>query len=734
MFMRSPLVMAYSLMLVASVSSQEPSPPDWVLDRTNTTLGAATLVKSLDDALEMLQKFQPSSSREEWQARRGPVLDSLRASLGLRSFPLRSPLNAKVVSQHSFEGFNVENIVFESRPNFLVTANVYVPAGNGPQRRPAVLCPIGHYLADGKSHPEVQACCIQLAKMGFVVLVYDAIGQGERLTQGNIHHHAGYCLLPLGETIAGWMVWDSIRAIDYLQSRDDVDPSNIGITGNSGGGMNSLLTAAIDDRIAAAVVVGFTFEFKNWMRYGGTHCTCTHWPEIFSKMEWFEIAGLIAPRSLMLIQGELDPIFLNSGARRAAQATEHVFSLMDAKDQFRFVELPGLPHSYSHPFREASYEWFRQKLQRENDHAPLSEPPFPALEASDSRLRCDPKRRLMSESKTVVEIARELAIQRLKAGDFEESALREQVVAWLAPPLDGPHNMLAKVIQPKSPEHGESILFQSEDGQPLRAKLWKPNTTGASRVLIVVSNRVLGPDDSSASESESDASPSLHLIQPLLKEGWAIFAVELRGSGASLGRYSPSWNTHFRLVANQTLSGKPLVGRKGFDLRRSIDYLASRQDIRIDELTVIGMEDEALPVMFAALLDDRIKNVAICDFLHSMVSCMADAKTLPGSRLSANWNDAQLTGSVEATYGKVDFQTLVPNALRTFDFPFLLALIKEKGVLFCQARDREAPLPESVVQSYRLLAEVNNNFRYMPNEPFSTELLRTWLHGDSPKP
>ncbi|PYV37953.1 MAG: acetylxylan esterase, partial [Acidobacteria bacterium] len=84
--------------------------------------------------------------------------------------------------------------------------------------------------------------------MGFVVLTYDAIGHGERLIQGNTHHEAGFALLPLGETIAGWMVWESMRAIDYLLTLPEVDPEHIGITGNSGGGLNTLFTSALDER------------------------------------------------------------------------------------------------------------------------------------------------------------------------------------------------------------------------------------------------------------------------------------------------------------------------------------------------------------------------------------------------------------------------------------------------------------------------------------------------------
>jgi cephalosporin-C deacetylase-like acetyl esterase len=127
-----------------------------------------------------------------------------------------------------------------------------------------------------------------LAQLGFVVLVYDAIGHGERNLPGNTHHHAGYALLPLGETIAGWMVWDTMRAVDYLASRSDVDPEKIGLAGNSGGGLNTLFSSAVEPRIKAAAVAGYVFEFRTWMKYGGSHCTCVYLPALYRSMEWFE--------------------------------------------------------------------------------------------------------------------------------------------------------------------------------------------------------------------------------------------------------------------------------------------------------------------------------------------------------------------------------------------------------------------------------------------------------------
>lgn len=363
----APLALLFALSLLFGIgASAQPAssgntwdievrPP--IQESPQTVPNSPTLIKSLGDAAELAARWTPPATAAIWRARRPQVEQLFRHALGLESLPERTPLNARIVAKNAFGDFTIENLMFESRPGFPVTANLYRPTGAGPKRRPAVLCPIGHFLTPGKTAPEVQARCIGLVKRGFIVLIYDAIGQGERMTPGNIHHDAGQALLPLGETIAGWMVWDSMRAIDYLQSRDDVDGDSIGMTGNSGGGLNTLFTAALDKRVRAAAIAGFTFEFGNWVKYGGAHCTCTHLPGILRDMNWFEIAGLIAPRAALLLQGDNDGIFPISGARRSAEDTARIYQVMGHGDRMRLAELTGHPHAYSRPFRELMYVW-----------------------------------------------------------------------------------------------------------------------------------------------------------------------------------------------------------------------------------------------------------------------------------------------------------------------------------------------------------------------------------------
>jgi hypothetical protein len=242
----------------------------------NVAPAANPLSKAIHDAAEYVGRFQLPPSAQQWVERRKVVEAAFRESIGLSRLPDRTPLNARVLRTHDLGDCILENVIFYSRAETPVPANIYRPKGLASQRLPAVLSVLGHWLGEGKTAEQNQILARKLAQLGFLVMTYDAIGHGERNDRGNTHHHAGYSLLPLGETIAGWMVWDSIRAADYLQSRPDVDPQRIGIAGNSGGGLNTLFTSALDPRFRAAVVAGYVFEFKSWMKYGGSHCTCVY--------------------------------------------------------------------------------------------------------------------------------------------------------------------------------------------------------------------------------------------------------------------------------------------------------------------------------------------------------------------------------------------------------------------------------------------------------------------------
>jgi dienelactone hydrolase len=432
--------------------------------------------------------------------------------------------------------------------------------------------------------------------MGFVVLTYDALGQGERLAAGNIHHDAGFALLPLGETIAGWMVWDSMRAIDYLQTLEDVDGGRIGVTGNSGGGLNTLFTSALDSRVRAAVVVGFTFEFNNWLKYGGTHCTCTHLPAMFRSFEWFEVAGLIAPRAMLMLQGDRDGIFPISGARRSTHNTAAVYEALGASDQVGFRELAGQPHAYSRPYREQMYGWMAWRLLGQGNGEPIAEGPVQTLSENDLRLLCDRDGSTFARAPSVVDLARNNGMTTVAGFERGHSSGTSPSVRKWVRELTAPPEALPQFLAPDSdkplPVQGgwlEKFSFSSEDGVYIPGWRWTTDAHAVpSKTIVMVDDR------GKATTAQSG------LIRPLLAAGFALVLLDLRGRGETLGHFGARWNTNFRLLANQVDLGEPLAGRRAYDLQRALDYLASRQ--RLNEVAVVGVGDDALPTRLRQLM------------------------------------------------------------------------------------------------------------------------------------
>jgi cephalosporin-C deacetylase-like acetyl esterase len=729
-------VLLFCLVFAASAPAQT-APDAWnvapaptLVDRVNVLPNAPALIHSLGLAANLAQRHSAPSDLREWENRRPAVEAAFRQALGLQRLPERSPLQARTVSQLDRGAITIEKIIFESRPGFPVTANLYRPSRSSTTRRPAVLSPIGHFLSAGKTAPDVQARCLGLAHKGFVVLTYDAIGQGERMVMGNVHHEAGYALLPLGETIAGWMVWDSMRAIDYLQSREDVDPARIGITGNSGGGLNSLFTAALDPRVQAATVVGFTLEFSDWIRYGGTHCTCTHLPGLLRDLEWFEIAGLIAPRPLLMIQGEHDTIFPIQGASRAAEATELVYRLSGYSNSVRFLGLSGQPHAYTRPFREPMYEWMIQHLGGGPPSAQPSDAPLEPWPERDPRLLCHPEGRLPATTPTVVDLAASTArrlVARFPDPQLPErrAAVRTWVEQLTAPTAHPPAHLAPRTVRPASGNAPEKLTFLSEPGVEIPALLWRSSSfTGRSPVVVLIADR------GKAWTAESG------LVEALLSARFAVFACDLRGRGESLSRYGPRHDINFRLIASQVLAGQPLAGRRAFDVQRVVDFLQLRPDLDTDNLAVIGIGDDALPVLLAAATDPRLKRVAIHDFLHSFASAILARPPVPVSDMGHAWNDPQLDGRLRAQAHTVDLGSVVPSVLEVADVPDVVALLAPRPLLACGFRDvQDADIaPLAVRFRNALRSPTANTSEYSPETPLDAAQLLAWLERSKASP
>ncbi|NLC67670.1 MAG: hypothetical protein GX754_02555 [Clostridiaceae bacterium] len=227
-------------------------------------------------------------TREDLERRAAYMREKFIEALGGLP-PGDTPLNPKITGRIDCDGFRIEKVIFESRPRTYVTANMYIPGGITAPRG-AVLFLCGHH-EQAKHADEYQVVCRYLVKAGLVVLAQDPIGQGERLSYYDKetgktrvawgvreHDYAGCQCWPMGDCIARYFVHDAMRGIDYLCTRPEVDPSRIGVTGNSGGGTQTSLMMMCDPRIAAAAPATFLMNCQANMYTGIPQDSEQLWP------------------------------------------------------------------------------------------------------------------------------------------------------------------------------------------------------------------------------------------------------------------------------------------------------------------------------------------------------------------------------------------------------------------------------------------------------------------------
>lgn len=311
-------------------------------------------------------------SAEAWQERREKLVDQLREMLGLDPWPERTPLEPEVRGVVEGDGFVVERVLFQSRPGLYVTANLYRPA-RVEAPLPAVLYVCGHsrQIADGVSFGNktgYQHHGVWFARNGYVCLMIDTVQLGE--IEGVHHgtHNLGqWWWASRGYTPAGAEAWNSIRAIDYLETRAEVDAERIGVTGRSGGGAYSWWVAALDQRVRVAVPVAGITDLRNHVVDDCVegHCDCMYMVNSH-RWDFGTLAALVAPRPLLISNSHRDTIFPLDGVMRVYRQAERIYQLLDAEDHLA-VHVTAGPHQDTQSLRVGAFMWLNRHLKDSED-------------------------------------------------------------------------------------------------------------------------------------------------------------------------------------------------------------------------------------------------------------------------------------------------------------------------------------------------------------------------------
>jgi dienelactone hydrolase len=308
-------------------------------------------------------------SPQDWDAKRGEYRRQLAEMLGLWPMPERTDLKATVTGKVDHPQFTVEKLHFQSRPGLYVTGNLYVPKGlTAPA--PAILYVCGHSLVkkDGVSYGNkvgYQHWGGWFARNGYLCLIIDTLQLGE--IEG-IHHgtyrEKMWWWHDRGYTPAGVEAWNSIRALDYLETRPEVDKTRLGVTGRSGGGAYSWWVTALDDRIKVAVPTAGITDLHNHVVDGAIegHCDCMFMVNTY-RWDFAQVAALAAPRPLLIENSDKDTIFPLDGVYRVHQLTRGVYDLMGAAKKNLGLIITEGPHKDTQDLQVPAFHWFNRHFK-----------------------------------------------------------------------------------------------------------------------------------------------------------------------------------------------------------------------------------------------------------------------------------------------------------------------------------------------------------------------------------
>ncbi len=573
---------------------------------------------NIDALCRILAQRADPDDRAAWEARRGKTRKRLIAALGLEPMPRRTPLNARVTGRAERDDYRIENVVFESEPNFYVTANVYIPK-KVKLPAPAVVVVPGHAMKDGKNYGLYLTAQIGLVRQGIIVLGYDPIGQGERRVPG-FDHILGYGSLLVGRTNEGMITWDTSRAVDYLLSRDDVDPKRLGLAGNSGGGENTFYAMPVETRFAVGTSFCFVCSYEQFFRYGGNHCICNHLPGIVHHMEEFEILGLNVPKPFLFGNGIKDRIFPIKGVRETYRRANRIYAMYDAAHKLRSVEV-DLGHGWSQPLREACYGWMAKWLCGRGNGDPIAET-FDPPDANSPDLLCLKDGKMPDGYETVVTLNRKLA-DRLRSAYAEPptapQAWKQRAAEWRndvwacfggRPDAFAPTAKRVRTFDWDG--HSVEVLrLVTEPGIEIPTVFVRPKGAAKPGTACLV----LGLDDKARVQSDER-------VRSMLAKGSAVLAVDLRGLGEAHCHEN-------HLTSDSVCLGRHIFAQRVWDVMQAARYLASRQDVDAAHIRCDGRGACGLHGLFAVALGSSIESIELTEPLASFRYFLENKQSQP---------------------------------------------------------------------------------------------------------
>ena len=581
-------------------------------------------------------------TRENWPAKQTEMRAQLQRMLGLDPWPARGDLKPVITGTVAGDGYVVEKLHFQSLPGVYVTGNLYRPK-EVKQPLPTILYVCGHAnIVEGGvsmgNKTGYQHHGVWFARHGYVCLIIDTIQLGEiRGIHHGTYREARWWWAARGYTPAGVEAWNGIRALDYLETRPEVDRTKFGVTGRSGGGAYSWWIAALDERIKVAVPTAGITTMKNHVLDGAIegHCDCMFQVNT-ERWDYDRLAALIAPRPLLVANTDDDIIFPLDGVMEIFNRTRAFYRTLGAGDRLGLQIAEG-PHKDTQALNTGAFAWLNRWLKGADRMDLIDEPARKAHEPKALKVFAElPKDERVT---TVDEFFVPAFAKSTKAPDaaawpalrdgWMKALQRECFRAW--PPGE------AKATAATTSEHTAEGLrltvgeFTSEEGIPLA--LWvlqRADLKPEERELVVLN--VLGDEGWSEFRTIAaagfpaqfpgvtpDAKAFAEERKMLLGTKWAMAYVCPRGAGpTSWAALSPAKQTHLR--RRLLLLGESLESGQVWDIRQGAAALRSFPGFAQTPLWLQAQKTMAANVLYASLFIPDVKRLD----LHALPSSQKD--------------------------------------------------------------------------------------------------------------
>lgn len=581
-------------------------------------------------------KIAQLQTKSDFLARQEMVKNKLLELMG--PFPEKTPLNPRITGVIRKEDFRVEKLIFESIPGYYVTAALFIPE-NLKGKAPAVLYASGH-TSNGFRSETYQHIIINLVKKGFVVMAFDPVGQGERLQyfdekEGRSrfgptteHSYPGAQCYISGYSPTRYFVWDGIRCVDYLLTREEVDPERIGMTGRSGGGTQTAYTAACDERILAAAPECFITRMEYVLKSIGPQDAEQNLVHMISEgLDHADLLEVRAPRPGLMITTTRD-FFSIQGARESYGEVKKFYEVLGESEQMMMVEDDDV-HSSTLKNREAMYAFFQKYLDNPGSPEDLEVEIF-----KESELWVTESGQLATsqESESLYSLNRKMAKNqhaelkfRRTSEDFNERAIRVARDAKRLSGFHSPERFGKAMFSGRYVKEGyvlEKYLVPGSGDYMLPAALFKPLENQNNELILFLHEQGM----------EEAASQDSLLIHSMLRKGFAILLFDVPGIG-SLG---PGYlkgdayvgNTSFNQWFAGILTNRSIVGMRAEDILR-IKNSIENDSGEFENISALASGAVGSEMLHAAVFHKNIEKVVLIQPFLSFADIAAKAEYKP---------------------------------------------------------------------------------------------------------